>query len=235
VKTFMKDKFYSIPIIISLLAIMVIAIFISCVAYAGDPKLNRPNEWRDKNTFRSDVVFSDAVEFSDSVDVSGASLTVAAGAIEGAMIEDGAITSARMAIPNIQSVQFTLSHADFTASATSEILEPGVTIPKGAYVLITLIDDVTKFEGASISAATLVIGDSDGAGGATNPDRYNTGTPDVFADADVLDAGVVSGTALHDDDTDIAVTLTLTAGDCDETSAGAATVTIFYLLGFDHS
>lgn len=137
--------------------------------------------------------------------------------------------------PCFKVVQFTVTHEDFSDSATSEVIEPGVTIPKGAYVLRTLYDNIVKWEGGSISDAELTVGDSDGSGGTTDPDRYMTGTPDVFQDADVLDAGAVSGTALHTSDADVAVTLNLTGDDCADLTAGSATITIFYLVGVDHS
>jgi hypothetical protein len=261
----MKRKlFYFVPISIAMTAAFLIVAI--TVAHAGDPKLNRPNEWREKNTFRSNVVFADDVDLSDATlsatgkiedsmfealadgeiligtDGTAANNALVTMSGDAALANDGtltiaddAVSSAKMGLPNIQSVQFTIAHDDFTAEATSEVIETAVSIPKGAYVLNTLIDSVTKFEGASISAATITIGDSDEAGGTTAADRYNTGTPDVFQDIDVLDAGAVSGTALHTSAETVTVTLDLTAGDCDETTAGAATVTIFYLQAVDHS
>jgi hypothetical protein len=279
----MKRKlFYSVPIAVAMSIVFLIASM--TVAYARDPKLNRPNEWREKNTFAKEVVFSDTVDASDATltipdggleaaDVAlaqgsvlvgdsngeasalsakgdtkilvGNGTTITSVAISGdatmantgaLTIAGGAVTSAKMALPNIQSVTFSLSYADFTAIATSETIEVGGTIPKGAFVLRTLIDNVIKFEGGTVSAATLTIGDSDEAGGTTDPDRYNTGTPDVFATADVLDAGAVSGTALHATSSEaVTATLTLTGDNCVNLTAGSARVTIFYLQAVDHS
>ena len=138
-------------------------------------------------------------------------------------------------LPGFRAQQVTVGFADFSAAATTVVFDTPITIPKGAIVLRTLIDNVTKFEGGSVSVATLTLGDSDGSGGTTDPDRYNTGTPSVFADADVLDAGAVSGTALHTADAVVSATLGLTGDNGDDLTAGAATITIFYYLAADHS
>ena len=139
------------------------------------------------------------------------------------------------AFPALFAQQVALDFSDFNEAATSVVFDTSITIPKGAHVVKSLIDNVTKFEGGDVSAATLVIGDSDGSGGTDDADRYNTGTPDVFADADVLDAGDVSGTALHTADAVVSATLGLTGGNGDDLTAGEATITIFYYLGVDHS
>lgn len=196
---------------------------------SGQTASNRPTELDisgDGELLIGDGTDVNAVAMSGDVTITNAGVTT---------IGAGKVDTSQMGLPNIQMVQFAVAYDDFSAEAVSEVIEPGVTIPKGAVVIRTSIDSVTKFEGASISAAKLTIGDSDGSGGATVADRYVTGTPDVFQAVDTLDAGAVSGDAHHDDDTDVAVTLTLTAGDCDELTAGAATVTIFYLLAVDHA
>lgn len=153
---------------------------------------------------------------------------------EGSVASDGTLTVTK-ALPSIYAQQIHIGFADFDEAATSVVFDTPITIPKGAIVLRTLIDNVTKFEGGTVSAATLTLGDSDGSGGTTDPDRYNTGTPNVFADADVLDAGAVSGTALHTADAVVSATLDLTGGNGDDLTAGAATITIFYYLAADHS
>jgi hypothetical protein len=75
----MKRKlFYFVPISIAMTAAFLIVAI--TVAHAGDPKLNRPNEWREKNTFRSNVVFADDVDLSDAT-------LSATGKIEDSMFE----------------------------------------------------------------------------------------------------------------------------------------------------
>ena len=95
------------------------------------------------------------------------------------------------------------------------------TIPAGAYVLRTVVVNVTGFAGDT--SAALTVGDG------TTADRYNTSTINVFADAAALDGGAVSGTAIHA--TAKTPKLTITSGsDWGAVTAGALTVKIFYLL-----
>lgn len=151
-------------------------------------------------------------------------------------VPDRTVTSAKMALPSLQAVQATITYADFDTDSTSVVYDTGMIIPKGAFVQRTLIDSVTKFEGGSVSAATIEIGDSDGSGGTDDVDRYMAASAvDVFQDADVLEAGDVSGTALHDAADEVSVTLELTGDNGDDLTAGEATITIFYYLGVDHS
>ena len=137
-------------------------------------------------------------------------------------------------IPALKRAVIDISYADFNKAATTVVFDTGAVIPKGAFILKTLIDEVVKFEGGAISTAVIAVGDSDGSGGTTDPDRYNTGTPNVFQNADVLDAGAVSGTALHTADAEVAVTLT-TSANANALTAGSAKITIFYLQAADHS
>jgi hypothetical protein len=96
-------------------------------------------------------------------------------------------------------------------------------IPIGAWVLQTLVEEVTGFAG-NVSA-TLTVGDG------SDVDRYNTGTPSVFTTANMVEMGVPSGTKVHT--AAATVTLTVTAS-TDFTllvtnAAGALTIKIFYL------
>ena len=94
-------------------------------------------------------------------------------------------------------------------------------IPVGAFVLRTLVQDVTGFTGNT--SATLIIGDG------TDTDRYNTGTPSVFTTANQIVMGAPSGTLEHT----AAATVTLTVtGNSDFTAinAGALTIKIYYLI-----
>lgn len=176
------------------------------------------------NAAGSTITFDKPVEFAAATEFKS-----------GITVPDGSFEGDSLALPALKIIQKTVTFADFDEAATSVVLDSGEIVPKGALVLRTLLDNVTKFEGGDVSAATLTLGDSDGAGGTTDADRYNTGTPNVFADADVLDAGVVSGTALHTADAEVALTLGLTGGNGDDLTAGEVTFTIFYLQGVLHA
>ena len=98
-------------------------------------------------------------------------------------------------------------------------LELGTSIPEGAIVVQSMIDAVTGF--AWDTSAVLTIWDG------TDVDRYNTGTPNVFATADHISAGAVSGTAYHAAAKTPVVTVTSNA-DFTSVTAWAATITIMY-------
>ena len=156
-------------------------------------------------------------------------------AVTGGLAVGGAATSAEV-LPAIRKVQFTVGFADFDVAAESIVFDTGVVIPKGAVFMRTLVDNVVKFEGGSISVATLKIGDSDGSAGTTDDDRYMAAsTLNMFVAADALDAGAASGTLFHSADTEIALTLALTGGNGDDMDAGSVTITVFYYLAADHS
>ena len=114
----------------------------------------------------------------------------------------------------------TVALADFTDGASTigtYVLKRG--IPAGAYVLRSVLVDVTGFTGDT--TATIQIGDG------TDVDRYSTGTPSVFTTAAAIDVGAVSGTAIHI--VDKSVTLTVTAGsDWGLVTAGSLTIRIYY-------
>lgn len=110
--------------------------------------------------------------------------------------------------------------SDFTDNedATGEY-NLAVDIPAGAYVSHVVVRNVTGFAGDT--SATLTIGDG------TDVDRYNTGTPSVFATAAVVAMGNPSGT----EDNAAAVTPVLTvtgASDFTSVSAGALDVYIHF-------
>lgn len=111
-------------------------------------------------------------------------------------------------------------YTDFTDNedATGEY-SLAVDIPAGAYVTHAVVRNVTGFAGNT--SATLTIGDG------TDVDRYNTGTPSVFATAAVVAMGNPSGT----EDNAAAVTPVLTvtgASDFTSVSAGALDVYIHF-------
>lgn len=93
-------------------------------------------------------------------------------------------------------------------------------IPAGAVALRTQILGVTGFAGNT--SAVITIGDGSTA------NRYNTGTPNVFATAAHVDAGAISGTAFHAAAINPVVTIT-SATDFTNVSAGQATIRIWYL------
>jgi hypothetical protein len=140
-----------------------------------------------------------------------------------AVIDDASVTNAKLAVPNIKVISETLTLADFTDNDdTTGTAELSTDIPKGAVVMRTLIDDVTGFIGDT--SATVTIGDG------TDVDRYNTGTPNVFADADTIDAGAVSGTIYHSAAKTPTVIVT-TDSDFSSVTAGGLKVSIFYYQG----
>lgn len=129
-------------------------------------------------------------------------------------------SSGKPVVPRISTIQETVALADFTDNedATGEV-ELSTAIPEGAIVMQTCIDAVTGFAGDT--SATVQIGDG------TDVDRYNTGTPNVFATADHISAGAVSGTAYHAAAKTPTVTVTSNS-DFSSVTAGEMTVTIFY-------
>ncbi len=97
----------------------------------------------------------------------------------------------------------------------------GVIIPAGATFLYSAIRSITGFAG-NVSAV-LTIGDG------TDVDRYNTGTPNVFADAvDGVDAGVPSGVKYHDTRKEVKLTVTAST-DFTAINAGSLTIDLVYL------
>lgn len=149
-----------------------------------------------------------------------ADIQAAAGSIGTAELANAGVTNAKLGAPKIGIIQETVSYDDFTdnedATGTYEL---GTDIPAGALFLQATITAVTKFAGDT--SATLTIGDG------TDVDRYNTGTPSVFANAVIVAAGAASGTAIHA--TAATPTLTLTsATDFTSVSAGQVTVTLYY-------
>jgi len=145
---------------------------------------------------------------------------------DGIILPEGALDNPDFGLPKLVAYQETVSFDDFTdGGSTSGTLALGTTIPKGAVFLNSLIDNVVGFIGDT--SAVITIGDG------TDVDRYNTGTPSVFATADAVSAGAASGTAFHS----AAKTPTLTvtsASDFTSISAGSATITLFYLLATTH-
>ncbi len=114
-----------------------------------------------------------------------------------------------------------VTFSQFTdGGGTSGTLALTETIPAGAFVTQTLLQNVTGFTGDT--TATIIVGDG------TDTDRYNTGTPSVFTTAVAIDPGVPSGVKIHV--LAKTVTITITSGsDWGLVTAGNFTIQIFYL------
>jgi hypothetical protein len=95
-------------------------------------------------------------------------------------------------------------------------------IPIGATVISSVVTGVTAFVGDT--SAVLTIGDG------TDVDRYNTGTPSVFASLAQITAGVPSGVREHVAAIKPVLTVT-SASDFTSVTAGALTVRIAYIVG----
>ena len=89
-----------------------------------------------------------------------------------------------------QAIAETVNRSDFTdGGSTSGTYTMKQSIPAGAIVWKTIIQDVTGFAGDT--SAALIVGDG------TDTDRYMTSTLNVFSDVAAIDGGAVSGTAIH--------------------------------------
>ena len=91
-------------------------------------------------------------------------------------------------------------------------------LPVGFYVERSQVYDVTGFAGDTSAAITV--------GDGSDVDRYNTGTPSVFATIGRLDLGVASGTRFIA--TANRPTITVTSGaDFTSVSAGALSLRVY--------
>lgn len=114
-----------------------------------------------------------------------------------------------------------VTKADFTdGGSTAGTYTSAEEIPVGAYVDFANITNITAFSGDT--SAALTIGDGD------DPDRYNTSTVNVFATADTVAAGVVSGTRHHAAAKSPVLTITSASDFGDVAATGALTYSIFY-------
>lgn len=122
----------------------------------------------------------------------------------------------------VQMLCETVAYTDFTdGGSTAGTYNLKTQIPEGAWVLRTILQDVTGFTGDT--SATLIVGDG------TDTDRYNTGTPSIFTTATAIDMGAPSGTQIHT----AAKTVTLTAtsnSDWGAVAAGSLTIIIVYIV-----
>lgn len=120
----------------------------------------------------------------------------------------------------IQMITETVTRAMMTdGGSTSGTYVLKAAIPAGAFVIQTLLQDVTGFTGDT--SAAVIIGDG------TDTDRYNTGTPSLFTTAVMIAAGVPSGTKEHIVEKSVTVTIT-SAADFTNVAAGSVTIKILY-------
>jgi hypothetical protein len=116
----------------------------------------------------------------------------------------------------------TVAYDDFTdGGAAVGTIDLTNTIPVGAWVICALATAVTGFAGDTSAVVTL--------GDGSDVDRYNTGTPSVFATAaNGVSLGAPSGTQYHATAATVTVTVT-TATDFTSVSAGSLTIEFYYL------
>jgi len=111
--------------------------------------------------------------------------------------------------------------ADFTdGGGTAGTYQMQFDIPQDALVLGCRVSVPEAFAGDT--SAVITIGDG------TDVDRYNTGTPSVFATSAGIDMGEVSGTEFHTADATPVVTVT-SASDFGAITGGGLVVTILYI------
>jgi len=115
----------------------------------------------------------------------------------------------------------TIGFADFTDSTgTTGTFTMTGDIPIGAEVSRVDLRSITGFTGDP-STATIQVGVSGTVA------RYTTATPSVYATAEMVDAGAVSGTAIHTAAVSPLVTVTA-ASDWGAVTAGEVTVAIWF-------
>jgi hypothetical protein len=110
----------------------------------------------------------------------------------------------------------TVTMTDGGSTALTQSL--AADIPLGARALGTTVQDVTGFAGDT--TAVIIVGDG------TDTDRYNTGTPSVFATIAAVDMGVPSGTIFHSAAKTPVVTITSTADATSVKSNGSGALTV---------
>ena len=119
-------------------------------------------------------------------------------------------------------IRQTVTRAEFTdGGAAVGTLVLDEQIPAGAWVLRSLVRDVTAFAGNTSAAMTI--------GDGTDADRYMVAsTLDVFSTVAMLDGGAPSGTQIHTAAKSVTLTIT-SAADFTAVSGGALTISIYYL------
>ena len=138
-------------------------------------------------------------------------------------INDGGLSIGGVDATGVFKFSQTVTYDQFTdggGTSGTFVITAG-TIPVGATFLYSAVTAVTGFAGDT--SATLIIGDG------TDADRYNTGTPSVFATAaNGVAMGAPSGVQYHAAAGTITLTVT-SAADFTSVSAGSVTVEFYYL------
>jgi hypothetical protein len=169
-------------------------------------------------------IATDAVESAEIKDGEVKTADIDTDAVTTAKIADANVTNAKLKKPCLRVYQETIAVEDFTDNDddTGEI-DLSTTIPAGAVFARTTIHGISGFAGDT--SATIQVGDG------SDPDRYNTGTPNVFAEAEEgVDMGVPSGTEFHDTEATPTVTVTTNSDftSCKSDGGGEATLTLYY-------
>lgn len=124
----------------------------------------------------------------------------------------------------LRKIEQTVLYSAFTdgGGASGTYTLTAGTVPAGATVMYSAVKAITGFAG-NVSAV-ITIGDG------TDVDRYNTGTPSVFATAaGGVSVGVPSGTVYHTAEKSVVLTVT-GSSDFTAINAGSVTVAVYYLL-----
>lgn len=138
------------------------------------------------------------------------------GNLESAVLGEGTSGIMRKYTQTVLFSQFT------DGGAAVGTFDLSVSIPAKATFMYSAITAITGFTG-NVSAV-MTIGDG------TDVDRYNTGTPSVFATAaNGVAAGIPSGVVYHDTAKTPKLTVT-TSSDFTAVNAGAVTVSLYYLV-----
>lgn len=124
-------------------------------------------------------------------------------------------------VQGLHCVTQTIKFSELTdGGSTAGTIDLTEKIPAGAWVLRTVLQNVTGFTGDT--SAVIIVGDG------TDVDRYNTGTPSVFTTAVAIDLGAPSGTQIHVLENTVTVKIT-SATDWGLVTAGQMTIRIYYL------
>ena len=117
-------------------------------------------------------------------------------------------------------ISVTVKFSQFTdGGAAAGTYTLAAQLPVGAVVERAVLVNVTGFAGNT--SAVITVGDG------TDVDRYNTGTPSVFASAAAVDLGAPSGAVLHTAAVAPVITIT-SASDFTAVNAGQLTLRIYY-------
>lgn len=139
--------------------------------------------------------------------------------------EWGQADNSILAKPRLRVIQETLTAASLTdGGAAVGTKNLTAAIPAGARFLFTTIHSIVGFAGDVSAVITL--------GDGVDADRYNTGTPNVFATAAAgVDMGAPSGTAFHDAAVaNIVATVTSNADITPVLAGGGSCVLTFWFL-----